>query len=159
MSFDKLKVVTYSRQINGLPVIGPGSKIVVTIGNNGVVEGVIKRWRPFRTLSAPKAIVAVNTVVDPATALAAFSKRLSQQFPRAIPTIQNMDVALYDSNEKAIQPVYVFETNLLTQRQGPGADSSDQFLGVAPALTSAPEPIYQIGDLSGNPTPPANDIQ
>ena len=40
---DKLVTVRYGRVIDNLPVVGPGSKIVVNLGNNGEVMGVIRQ--------------------------------------------------------------------------------------------------------------------
>src|SRR5204863_7275642 len=42
---DKLVTVTYGRKIDDLPVVGPGSKVVVNLGNKGEVMGAIYRWR------------------------------------------------------------------------------------------------------------------
>jgi hypothetical protein len=42
---DKLITVTYGRLVDGLPVIGPGSKLVANIGEGGELVGLVYRWR------------------------------------------------------------------------------------------------------------------
>jgi hypothetical protein len=42
---DELVTVNFGRVVDGIPVIGPGSKIVVNIGDKGEIMGVIRRWR------------------------------------------------------------------------------------------------------------------
>ncbi len=40
-----LVVVSFKREINGFPVVGPGGKITVFIGENGTVVDLVKIWR------------------------------------------------------------------------------------------------------------------
>ena len=42
---DKMLTLTYGRYLDGVPVIGSGSKIVVHVGDQGEVTGLIHKWR------------------------------------------------------------------------------------------------------------------
>jgi len=44
---DLVMQVMFSREIDGFPVVGPGSKLKVYIGDNGDVVGVYKCWRAY----------------------------------------------------------------------------------------------------------------
>lgn len=183
VSIDKLKVVTFRREIYGLPVMGPGSKIVVTIGDKNTVEGLIHRWRPFippakpptaatgapsspKTTTAPKttapkaAIVPTLPGVTPDASVVAFKARLQKKFPDASALeidsmIRFMDVGLYDSNQAAIQPVFVFGTDLNRKSDLPlqGTDHQEFYLSASPYLKTPPEVIYQLWDVTPSPLP------
>ena len=45
--FKKLVTVRFSRQLDGLPVEGPGSRIIVRMGSGGELAGLIRRWNEF----------------------------------------------------------------------------------------------------------------
>lgn len=179
-TFDKLKIVTYRRTIYGLPVIGPGSKIIVTIGDKNTVEGAIIRWRSFipptnppvrTTNAAPKAPVkgpvratVPTPVITPSAALSALQDRLKRKFPEIDDQslnamILSMNVGLYDSNVGNIQPIYVFKLDLHRKSTTPvpGTDAQELFLTASPYLKTPPEAIYQLGDLPNNAAPKATD--
>lgn len=155
LQFDKLRIVTFRREINGIPVIGPGSKIVVTIGDKNEIIGVIRRWREYTQVTPP---TDQNPLISLEEARKGFQQRIEGAFGAANPTIAHEGVAFYDSNDKFIQPVYVFETQLGVQQRGPGADSNDLFLGLIPALKAPPEYIFQLNDPANSPTPKLANI-
>lgn len=175
VSIDKLKIVTYRREIYGIPVMGPGSKIVVTIGDNNTVEGLILRWRPFiapakppvttgTTATAPSATTVTTSApsITPAASLAALRAGIQKKHPEYDTfTIDNMvltmDVGLYDSNQVAIQPVYVYQVdmNRKSKLPLPGTDLQELFLTASPYLKTPPEAIYQLWDISPSPLPKA----
>jgi hypothetical protein len=43
----KLITLHWGREVNGIPVQGPGSKLVLQIGHNGEVVGFNKKWNPM----------------------------------------------------------------------------------------------------------------
>lgn len=45
---DEMVTVNFSRVVDGMPVIGPGSKILVNLGDQGEVMGQIHRWRELK---------------------------------------------------------------------------------------------------------------
>ena len=44
VEYDKLRTVHFGRQIDGIDVGGPGSKITVQLGANGELVSVNRRW-------------------------------------------------------------------------------------------------------------------
>lgn len=136
---DKLKTVTYSRQLEGLPVIGAGSKLIVNIGDGGEVIGVSKRWRE---LDKP-------TRVDPAELISekeamALSKRqiLSEFGAKSAIKFVNTQVAYFDNNGQFIQPAFAFQTlvTLADRNLAP-----IEYVSVIPALR---KPVEELNLLA-----------
>ncbi|MBJ7391781.1 MAG: hypothetical protein JHC85_09450 [Chthoniobacterales bacterium] len=161
--FDKLKIATFQREINLLPVVGPGSKAVVTIGHTNEVEGAIVRWREFVTPSIP---TNKPPVVSPTEARNSIIATLKRQNPdldeEAVQKlILEQGIALYDSNQNAIQPVHVFVVQMGTEPDAsnpydfvPGSETEGKMLTFVPYLKTPPEPVPQLGDVSTGVTAP-----
>jgi hypothetical protein len=131
---DKLVTVNFARKINEVPVIGPGSKVVVNIGNKGEVVGVIRHWRE---LAGSKRIAATETYsADEAKrfALAQMSKEFgsTSEFE-----ILQTKIAYYDNNGTYLQPVYAFETRVVNHELG----DTFNYVSVVPAMINAPEAL------------------
>ena len=136
---DKLVTVTYGRTIDDLPVIGPGSKIVVHVGENGAVMGAVRRWRELdkraRHEVQPQEMVAQREAEELAR-----RQILSQYGASASFKITGSGKAYYDNNGAVLQPVYVFETVIdltATDRRIPPFP----YLCVVPLLRNSPEPL------------------
>jgi hypothetical protein len=132
---DKLKTVTFSRQLEGLPVIGAGSKMIVNIGNGGEVIGVSKRWRE---LDKP-------TRVDPAQLLSekeaiALSKKqiLSEFGAKSVIRFVSTQVAYFDNNGQFIQPVFAFQTMVTLADRGV---APIEYVSIVPALRTPVETL------------------
>jgi hypothetical protein len=82
------KTVTVRRTLNGLPVMGPGSKIKVYIAGDGRMAGWMSVWRPFT--GAPRYLVTLKPPSQPQAA-----KRLS------------LDVALEQLKEKPLEHMLI----------------------------------------------------
>ena len=125
---DKLKTISFSRSLNGLPVIGAGSKLVVNIGDNGEVIGVIRRWRE---LSEPTHL-KVSEVITEGEALKTLKSKLVEEFgEESQGEIMDIQLAYYDNNGSTIQPVYAFQTKIqLADLSLPPID----YMGVVPAM-------------------------
>jgi hypothetical protein len=106
---DKLKTVSFSRTLDGLPVIGSGSKMVVNLGDGGEVIGVIRRWRE---LDKPTRLDVAEVLTED-EALASLKKLILEEFGEDSRwDIINAQLAYYDNNGYAIQPVYAFQTKI-----------------------------------------------
>jgi hypothetical protein len=129
---DKLVTVNFARQINNLPVIGPGSKMVVNIGNKGEVVGVIRHWRE---LSPSKKIAATETYSEAEAKRLALAQ-MSKEFGATSDfEILQTKIAYYDNNGVYLQPVYAFETRVINHELG----DTFNYVSVVPAMISAPE--------------------
>ena len=99
----------FARKINNLPVVGPGNKLKVFIGDNSEVVGLFRVWRdiePYKdvALKTPEAayddLVADNVVV--ATRAAGDEVTIKEVY-----LAYWMEPA--DSRQEYVLPVYVFE--------------------------------------------------
>jgi hypothetical protein len=131
---DKLVTVNFARKINEVPVIGPGSKVVVNIGNKGEVIGVIRHWRE---LAGSKRIAATETYsADEAKRLAL--AQMSKEFGSTSEfEILQTKIAYYDNNGTYLQPVYAFETRVVNHELG----DTFNYVSVVPAMINAPEAL------------------
>jgi hypothetical protein len=137
---DEMVTVNFGRVVDGLPVFGPGSKIVVRVGDRGEIMGLIRRWRELD--------VAARTEIRPAETitLAEAEERAKRQImaeygSAASYKILSSGKAYYDNNGKILQPVYIFETtiNVVDPRVKPF-----DYLCVIPMLKRSPEPLNLI---------------
>jgi hypothetical protein len=132
---DKLITLSYGRIIDSLPVLGPGSKMVINIGDKGEITGMIRRWRELSQLSRKKIALSEQITSEEAQNLA--RRQLIAEFgQKATFEINNTFRAYFDNNGKIVQPVYAFETtiNLGDQNVPPFS-----YLCVVPMAKNAPE--------------------
>ncbi|MEI8049071.1 MAG: hypothetical protein WCI92_16935 [Bacteroidota bacterium] len=108
---DKMVTLTYARFIDGVPVIGPGSKMLVNIGNEGEITGAIKRWREINMSSKTQA--KPEEVFTQKEAETELQKLMATEFGReATYEVKSSSKAYYDGNGTTLQPVFVFETKV-----------------------------------------------
>jgi hypothetical protein len=134
---DEMVIVTYGRMIDNLPVIGPGSKIVVKLGDHGEVMGLIYRWREIKSKESvkPEATFSMQQAEE-------MAKRqiLMEYGPETSYKILGSGKAYYDNNGSILQPVYVFETSINMQRRDEHVKPFN-YLCVIPMLKISPEPL------------------
>ncbi len=133
---DKLITLNYSRVVNDLPVIGPGSKMIVDIGEGGEILSLTKHWREL----TPE-VREINSLEiyseDEAKRLATLqiSKEFGKQATFEIIKVQQ---AYFDNNGRFLQPVYAFQTKVfLPDQQAQAFD----YVSVIPLLRKQPEPL------------------
>ena len=108
---DKMITLSYGRVIDGIPVIGPGSKMVVNIGNAGEITGVIKRWREVSLSS--KTQLKPEQILSQTEAESELRKLMATEFGReATYEVKSSGRAYYDGNGKTLQPVFIFDTRV-----------------------------------------------
>ncbi|MDO9104642.1 MAG: hypothetical protein Q7U57_06735 [Methylovulum sp.] len=131
---DKLITLNYAREINGLPVIGPGSKILVDIGEKGEVLSLTRHWREL----SPKArqISPEETFsLDEAQRLAKI--QISKEFgKRATFELLGSQTAYFDNNGRLLQPVYAFQAKVFLPDQ---QTEAFEYISVIPVLRKSPE--------------------
>jgi hypothetical protein len=134
---DKLITVSYSRRVDDLPVIGPGSKVVVNIGNKGEVMGAIYRWRELSTGSRKQ--VQPQEMISQAEAEELAKRQIMSEFGEgASYKFSTSGKAYYDNNRGILQPVYMFETAITFRDQ---RVSPTNYLCVIPLLRNSPEAL------------------
>lgn len=137
---DKMVTLTYGRVLDSMSVIGPGSKLVVQIGENGEVMGLVNRWRTLNT-SAKKAVEPAAMISQREAEAQAKNQIAAEYGPNSSFTTKNAYKAYYDNNGNFIQPVYVFETTITLADKGV---RPFDYLCVIPMLKNSPEPLQLI---------------
>lgn len=97
--------------IDSLPVIGPGSKIVVNIGDSGEVVGLIHRWREVQEGKRREIEPAGIITLEQATEMA--KRQIAAEYGEKTSfKINTVSKAYFDNNGSILQPVYAFETTI-----------------------------------------------
>jgi len=139
-----LTIVPAVRYAAGFRVYGQGSHAVISIANNGVVVGALRRWR---TASEAE---RVPTIITSEQARESIERQLR---PMTLAegtkaTVDKIDIAYYDANANYLQPVYRFEATITPANE---RVSPIKVAGYVP-LAKELEPIP---DLSRKPEGPA----
>jgi hypothetical protein len=134
---DKLVTITYGRVVDGLPVIGPGSKLVANVGEEGEIVGLVHRWRELDAQT--KKQVQREEMVSQQEAEEMARRQIQQQYGQEISyKILGSGKAYYDNNAKILQPVYSFETEIKVKDEHVQPFT---YLCVIPMLKQSPEPL------------------
>ena len=134
---DELVTVNFGRVVDGVPVIGPGSKIVVNVGDKGEIMGAIRRWRELnyatKTTVRPEERWSLQEAEEMARQqiIAEYGEGTSYR-------ILASGKRYYDNNGKVLQPVYAFEVEIVLKDQ---KVSPFNYLCVIPMLRQSPEPL------------------
>ncbi|HRI26661.1 MAG TPA: hypothetical protein PK239_14655 [Chitinophagales bacterium] len=138
---DKIQTFTYGRVIDGVPVSGSGSRIIVHVGNKGEVLGVSKSWKEYTASPTAKRKVLATELRTQADAEKEFGKIVNLNFGQgASPKIKRIQKMYFDGGGNFIQPAYFFET-IVSVANEKGIKEDQPFLGVVPMLKNAPEAI------------------
>ena len=136
---DKMRTLTFGRTIDGIPVIGSGSKIVVNIGNKGEITGLIRKWREIN--KAQKRSVKTEEMISQNEAESNFREIVADEFAKdAKAAIKNIKLVYYDGDGRFIQPVYGIESSV-TIKLADNLSNTIQYLAIVPALNNPPEKI------------------
>ncbi len=143
-----LTYVTLRRSVNHYFVYGPGSRATVAVGNDGSVEGFVRRWKAGAVSGEVR---ETRTREQVAQAILAQLRPIAKT---ADVEVLNTDVAYYDGNRDYLQPVYRF-TARLHERAHAGGDSKahvddDFVIGYVP-IGKAAEPIPSLTAPPGIP--------
>jgi hypothetical protein len=140
---DKLVTITYSRELNGVPVIGAGSKLVVNIGDSGEVIGVTRRWRE---LDKPVRLSS-SEILSEKEALELSNRQILSEFgEKSRVEVLQTQVAYFDNNGETLQPVFAFQTKIqLADQKLPPVE----YISVIPAMR---KPIENLNLTQVDPT-------
>jgi hypothetical protein len=121
------------------PVCGPGSKASFGFAADGNVHSLSYMWRPAtltgRAVKSNKTDVVYDSIV----------KELSPAASAGGPvTVDGVDVCLYDSGSKYIQPVYRFWATLHAETVKNVTTAPSRILGYIPIGQDSPEPIPSL---------------
>ncbi len=138
-----LRTVTYGRFLNGVPVYGSSSKIIVQVGNGGEIVGASSLWKEVDTNTRRKVSKAETKTAKEAEV--EMKKRLLTDFGKsARAEIKNMALAYYDGGKNYIQPAYFFEIEVNIPQARNAPEVKFNYMGIIPALRKAPEAIEAL---------------
>jgi hypothetical protein len=141
-TIDKLVTLTYSRQLNGVPVIGAGSKIIVNLGDSGEIVSVSRRWRE---LDKPIALSETELLTE-AEAYDLVKRQILSEFgDRSSFEVLQTQIAYFDNNGTSVQPVFAFQTKIQPADQKLPAV---EYVGVIPAMR---KPIEALNLVANDP--------
>jgi hypothetical protein len=110
------KVLSYirlQRKVNGYPVIGPGTKAMVAIAQDGSIHGFSHLWRPAsssgKTVTPSPREEIANAILEQISTTAKLGESI---------TVDNVTVAYYDGGN-FLEPVYLFETTIRSRIPAP----------------------------------------
>jgi hypothetical protein len=134
---DMMKMVHYGRKINGVPVSGPGSKLTVSLGNNGQVLAVSRKWRDV----SPSASGGVGKApeLDLKTQEEAekeFAVLVNQLFGNVQYKLVSVQKLYFDNDGKYVQPVFLIQADIAN-----GQGQNVPLIQPISMLKNAPEKI------------------
>ncbi len=128
-----LQVYSSTRKINGVPVVGPGNKLKVYIGDNGEVVGLLKAWKdvePYMDIRIEAPTTAYNELT---AGNGIYITPRMDQVDKV--NIKNISLAYWmdpaDQTQEYVLPVFVFEGEALDSKLG-----NVPFKGYVPATLS-----------------------
>lgn len=99
-SYKKLVTVQYSRILNGLPVQGQGSRIVIHLGEDGALAGMIRNWPAVKAAKIQKNELKTDELIR-----SDIRKQLRELAGEAIETsVPKSSLVLFDDGRGIIEP-------------------------------------------------------
>ena len=136
---DVYRTLNFSRVLDSLPVIGPGSRIIVHVGDKGEITGATYRWREVESVKGQRLKKAEVKSEEEARREA--QKIIASEFGANTEiTINKIYSAYFDQGVNYIQPIYAIEANAVIV----GEDNnklSIPYLCMVEAMKQTPEQI------------------
>lgn len=145
----KTVIVHFGRVIDGVDVGGPGSKMVVELGENGELVSIQRRWMEknveAKNDSEAKGQAEVsNDLKAKLRSEASKAKRVDSNAP---------DFGYFDDGKGNIEPAYFFDAELSydgVDAEGKPTVQKEKFHGVVPALKNSKADFVQL-EKAGKP--------
>lgn len=134
---DKMLTLTYGRNLDGIPVMGAGSKIVVNVGDKGEITGLVYKWREVE--AGKRKPVMESEMLSEKEATEMFKRLVAEEFGKSAEMkVQEMKLVYYDGDGKFIQPVY--GAKMLVKVMLDEKNSNEvPYMTFVPALKKTPE--------------------
>ena len=148
---DKLVTVHFGRQIDGSPVGGPGSKMIVHLGADGELVGLHRRW--VEVSPERRGDQDFKGQGDVHRSMTAQLKQEAARAKRAEASAPAL--GLFDDGEGNIEPAYFFEADLEYDsadgdKEG-GGKFKEKYLGVVGAIKGSKANFRQLERAKGQP--------
>jgi len=152
---DKLVTIHFGRKIDGVDVSGPGSKIVMDLGENGELVSLHRRWVEVQEEKKGPGDFALefdvkNKIQAKLKEDAKSAKKVDSDAP---------DFGFFDDGAGNIEPAYFYAADLtydVEDMENPGKrkEHHEKYLGVEPALKQSKAKFDQLEKAK---TPPGKD--
>lgn len=151
--YDKLVTVEFGRQLDGVDVGGPGSKIIVELGADGELVSLTKRWSEVQAETKKGADFFTENEIK-----GNMKKYLGAEWSKASKVDAGApDFGYFDDGQGNIEPAYFYEADLTYD--GPEAKAgkdkrkghNDKYFGVTPALKGHKADFTQLKKAKKNP--------
>jgi len=93
--FDKLVIVSFKRKLGGIPVLG-ASRVVVTLGTNGELAGLIVRWYDVERVKVPGVVKNIKEHLT--------NKIKDKQKNHHFVMVKKADLVMFDDGNGVIEP-------------------------------------------------------
>ena len=129
---NKLRIIHFGRLLGGVRVLGPGSKITVSVGDGGAVVGLQRKWREVGASS----VLASTELKSPEGAQREFGEFLQSELgPNVQARVGPPQIFYHDGDGQYIQPAYYFKVTI------PSVDGLVSYLSAVPAMKQPPERV------------------
>lgn len=134
---DKMLTLNYGRDLDGVPVMGAGSKIVVNVGDKGEITGLIHKWREVAATSRKAVMESELNSEKEATEM--LKRVVAEEFGKdSEMRVEEMKLVYYDGDGKFIQPVY--GAKMLVKVALDAQNTNEiPYMTFVPAMKKAPE--------------------
>lgn len=141
-----LSYIRFQRQINGVPVFGPGARAMIAVAADDSIRAFTHRWRsaiPTEQNVVPQSRAKIATLIR--TQLAACAKVSDVN-------VDKVRIGYYDGGQGFLQPVYRFQATIVDHpsKVRKTRTASRHIYGYV-SIGAAPEPLPVIGALKGKP--------
>ena len=108
-----MTIVAAQRFADGFAVYGRGSRVAVTIGNDGAVVGLMRRWQTAKLADR------IAPTVDADAVKRSIQRQLTPAVTGkgSVAIVDTIQLGYYDGNAKWLQPVYRFEATVYSGDQ------------------------------------------
>jgi hypothetical protein len=149
-----LAYVRFQREVNGLPVWGPGTRAMVAVGVDGTIRGFAHRWR--------EAVITSDSVkpAAPRTLARSIKAQLVRGAAGGNVTVNRVTTGYYDGGGGLLQPVLRFEATIEHTRLGklPSHPAASHIVGYT-SIGTAPEQLPEVGAPKGYPPAYAPNVE
>jgi hypothetical protein len=138
-----LAFVRFERDVHGHPVLGPGTRAMAAVAEDGTIRGLSHRWRAAHP-------IALKLPARPRDEIArAIRAQLAASTHTGQVTVDKVKLGYYDAGGRYLQPVYYFAATIASRNRELHA-ANRRVTGFVP-LSEELEPLPVLGSHQGDP--------
>jgi hypothetical protein len=127
--YNKMVSVYFSRKIDGIEVTGPGSKIIVHLGADGALTGIIRRWSEVKSINVTSA-----AFVNRKEAIRRLNMKLTNEWNAAFEIeCATPELVIFDDGHGVLECAYAANARIFHELAGHYTTEAP-YLAVVPAV-------------------------